>query len=274
VVVSDAKIRVVSGAPQRRPLSHLPLWGEAAAAFLALWAAYARRKRLQRAWEAARARAARAAWDAADRARRLALVHAVARYRAKHPPKAPSPPHDTSLPRDPHLLLDGEVPVDEATSGRVPQPGPSRPDGSYTPHGLRDGYTPTHPVDLAAWKRQDYNQLARHQAAEAADRAFDAEVGTQNASRHCFNWNVALDPIEFVDTVKVLFVPVGTGLMTVVFLSIAAGLCDTGVGCLLAGEAVISAAASGTAAYLSAVGAAKYLQYRWHEITSCGDSHE
>jgi len=100
----------------------------------------------------------------------------VARYRAKHPPKAPPPPDDTPLPRHPHLLLDGEVPVDEAASGRTPQPGPSQPDGSYTPHGLRDGYAPTHPIDLAAWKQQDYNQLARHQAAEAADRAFDAEI--------------------------------------------------------------------------------------------------
>jgi len=35
---------------------------------------------------------------------------------------------------------------------------------------------PAHPIDLAAWKQQDYNQLARHQAAEAADEAFDAEV--------------------------------------------------------------------------------------------------
>ena len=168
MVVSDAKIRVVSGTPQRRPLSHLPLWGGAAAGFLALWAAYARRKRLQRAWEAARARAARAAWDAADRARRLALIQAVARYRAKHPPKAPSPPHDAPLRRGPHLLLDGEAPVDEAASGRAPQPGPSRPDGSYTPHGLREGYAPTHPIDLATWKQQDYGQMGH--AREVAQR--------------------------------------------------------------------------------------------------------
>ena len=85
---------------------------------------------------------------------------------------------------------------------------------------------------------------------------------------------MALDPIEFVDTVKVLFVPVGAGLMMGVFLGIAAGLCDTGVGCLLAGEAVINAAASAAAAYLSAVGALGYLQHRWHEITACGGSHE
>ncbi len=105
VVVNGATTtRVVSGAPQRRPLSHLPLWGGAAAAFLALWAAYARRKRLQRAWEAARARAARAAWDAADRARRLALIQAVARDRAKHPPKAPNPhPHPPEPPPVPDL---------------------------------------------------------------------------------------------------------------------------------------------------------------------------
>jgi len=48
-----------------------------------LWAAYARRKQLQRAWEEARARARRAAWDAADRARRLALGLAVARDQAE-----------------------------------------------------------------------------------------------------------------------------------------------------------------------------------------------
>jgi len=91
--------------------------------------------------------------------------------------KAPEETNDTPLPRDPHLLLDGEAPVDEAASGRVPQPGPSRPDGSCTPHGLRDGYAHAQPIDLAAWKQQDYNQLARHQAAEAADGAFDVEVG-------------------------------------------------------------------------------------------------
>ena len=77
--------------------------------------------------------------------------------------KAPEEIADTPLPRHPHLLLDGEVPVDEAASGRVPQPGPSRPDGSYTPHGLRDGYAPAHPIDLAAWKHQDYNHLPENQ---------------------------------------------------------------------------------------------------------------
>ena len=91
--------------------------------------------------------------------------------------KAPEESNDAPLPRNPHLLVDGEAPLDEAASGRAPQPGPSRPDGSYTPHSLRDGYAPSRPIDLAAWKQQDYNQLARHQAAEAADRAFDAEVG-------------------------------------------------------------------------------------------------
>ncbi len=83
-----------------------------------------------------------------------------------------------------------------------------------------------------------------------------------------------LDPIETVDTVKVLLLPVSTALMTVLFTKIAIGLCDTAIGCVLAGEALIGAAASRTATYLSAIGAAKYLQYRWHEMTSCGESHE
>jgi len=90
--------------------------------------------------------------------------------------KAPEESNDTPLPRDPHLLLDGEAPVDEAASGRAPQPGPSRPDGSYTPHGLRDGYAPAQPIGLAAWKQTDYQGVAAYHAAVQADEAFDAEA--------------------------------------------------------------------------------------------------
>jgi len=75
--------------------------------------------------------------------------------------KAPFLPDDTPLPRGPHLLLDGEAPVDEAASGRAPQPGPSRPDGSYTPHRGRGLWGNEHgPVTPTP-----------------ADEAFDAEVG-------------------------------------------------------------------------------------------------
>jgi len=59
--------------------------------------------------------------------------------------KAPEETNDAPLPRDPHLLVDGEVPVDEAASGRAPQPGPSRPDGSFDPHrgrGLWGAHSP------------------------------------------------------------------------------------------------------------------------------------
>jgi len=73
--------------------------------------------------------------------------------------KASKETDDTPLPRETHLLIDGEVPLEDAAEGRVPQPGPPKPDGSYVPHGLRDGYTPSQPVDLAAWKQQDYVQL-------------------------------------------------------------------------------------------------------------------
>jgi len=98
--------------------------------------------------------------------------------------KAPEEIADTPLPRHPHLLLDGEAPVDEAASGRVPQPGPSRPDGSCTPHGLRGGYAPTQPVDLAAWKEKDYQGVAAYHAAVQADEAFDAEVDSKRGG----NW--------------------------------------------------------------------------------------
>ena len=47
------------------------------------------------------------------------------------------------------------------------------------------------PPNLARWKQADYRRLARHRAAAAADRAFDAEVGiepstsSQPASMRC-----------------------------------------------------------------------------------------
>jgi len=122
----------------RRPLGHLPLWGGAAAAFLAAWAAYARRKRLQHAIEEARNRAERAARLAAQRARAAALIAAVAldqaRRRLIHPAATEATDDDDDAPplqREPHLLVDGEVPLHDAASGRTPQPGPPRPDGSY-----------------------------------------------------------------------------------------------------------------------------------------------
>ena len=90
--------------------------------------------------------------------------------------KAPEETDDTPLPRGPHLLPDGEVPLDEAASGRAPQPGPSRPDGSYTPHGLRDGYAPARPIDLAAWKQADYQGVAAYHAAVQADEALSEGV--------------------------------------------------------------------------------------------------
>ncbi len=43
------------------------MWDGAAAAFLALWAAYAKRERLKRVWEEERARTVCIVWDAADR---------------------------------------------------------------------------------------------------------------------------------------------------------------------------------------------------------------
>jgi len=124
-------------------------------------------------------------------------------------------------------------------------------------------------VDIAGWKEEDYRRLARYEAARRADRAFDAEVGTQNASRHCFNWNVALDPIEFVDTVKVLFVPVGTALLGVVFIGLGVDLCDTVAGCALAPFAFFNAGMHLVASALSLKGARGFLRYRWRDITHC-----
>ncbi len=149
-MVMNPAVRVEDTTPPapRRPLGHLPLWG-GAAAFLAAWAAYARRKRLQRAIEEARERTARAARLAAQRARAAALMAAVARSLAKRKQgqgkdddKGEDPPHPRRIP----ITLDGEVPLDQAASGRTPQPGPTRPDGSYTPHGLRDAMPTRNPL--------------------------------------------------------------------------------------------------------------------------------
>ena len=90
--------------------------------------------------------------------------------------KAPEESNDAPLPRHPHLLVNGEAPLDEAASGRAPQPGPSRPDGSYTPHGLREGYVPTQSIDLAAWKQIDYQGVAAYHAAVQADEALSEGV--------------------------------------------------------------------------------------------------
>ena len=76
-----------------------------------------------------------------------------ARQRLTHPaPAEDADDHAPPLPRQTGLLIDGEVPLNAAASGRIPQPGPTMPDGSYTPHGLREGYAHPQPVDLAKWK--------------------------------------------------------------------------------------------------------------------------
>ena len=48
-------------------------------------------------------------------------------------------------------------------------------------HGTMPHFRPFRPSppDLARWKQADYRRLARHRAAAAADRAFDAEVGIE-----------------------------------------------------------------------------------------------
>ena len=163
--------------------------------------------------------------------------------------------------------LGSKVPLGQAASGRTPQPGPPTPDGSYTPHGLREGYAHPQPVDLAKWKQADYGQMAHaHEVAEAGVH--------HEEPRRCFHWEALLNPLEAVDTAKILFVPVSTAIMTVFFGLVTIPLCETAVGCVLAGESLINAVASGTATYLSAIGAARHLKQRWHEITSCGEPHE
>ena len=76
--------------------------------------------------------------------------------------KGEGPPRPRRIP----ITIDGEVPLAEAASGRAPQPGPPRPDGSYTPHGLREGFAPEEPVDIAAWKQADYRKLQSVKAEE------------------------------------------------------------------------------------------------------------
>ncbi len=58
-----------------------------------------------------------------------------ARRRLTHPvPAEEADAEAPPLPRETALLVDGEVPLDQAASGRTPQPGPPRPDGSFDPH--------------------------------------------------------------------------------------------------------------------------------------------
>ncbi len=78
------------------------------------------------AWEAAHAPAVRLAWDAAGRAKRQAVIDAMARYRAQHSPKAKPPEHDAPI------TLEEALP-EGAAEGRVPQPGTPKPDGSFVP---------------------------------------------------------------------------------------------------------------------------------------------
>ncbi len=102
--------------------------------------------------------------------------------------KASKETDDTPLPRETHLLIDGEVPLEDAAEGRVPQPGPPKPDGSFDPFrgrglwGNEHGPVTSTPksVDLAAWKQQDYQGVAAYQAAMRADEAFNAEVGVDS----------------------------------------------------------------------------------------------
>ena len=79
-----------------------------------------------------------------------------ARRRLTHPaPAEDADDHAPPLPRQTSLLVDGEVPLDQAASGRTPQPGPPTPDGSYTPHGLREGYVRKNNDSGLYWQNTD-----------------------------------------------------------------------------------------------------------------------
>ncbi len=70
-----------------------------------------------------------------------ALIAAVARDLAKRKQgqdKDEDKGEDPPRPRRISLTIDGEVPLAEAASGRTPQPGPTRPDGSFDPHRGRE----------------------------------------------------------------------------------------------------------------------------------------
>ena len=122
---------------------------------------------------------------AAQHARAAALIAAVARSLAKRKQgqgKDDNKGEDPPRPRCISITIDGEVPLDQAALGRTPQPGPPRPDGSYTPHGLRDGYAHSQPVDIALWKQADYGQMGharevteQWQGAKEASEVFGAE---------------------------------------------------------------------------------------------------
>ena len=140
------------------PLGNLPTWG-GAVAFLAAWAAYARRKRLQHAIEAAQERAERAARLAAQRARVAALIAAVAldqaRRRLTHPAPAEDAEDHAPLPRDPRSLdltawrqadygqmahaqevAQGSEEKSAFTLKPAPVPTPPTPSGTPTPLGI------------------------------------------------------------------------------------------------------------------------------------------
>ncbi len=80
----------------------------------------------------------------------------VARYRAQHPPKAKPPERDA--PTAPEEAL-----PEGAAEGRVPQPGPPKPDGSFDPFRGR-----------GLWGNEHGPVTPR-----PADEAFNAEVGDE-----------------------------------------------------------------------------------------------
>ncbi len=179
VVDTTAHVTTSPAEAPRRPLGHLPLWGGAAAAFLAAWAAYARRKRLQHAIEDARERAARAARLAAQRMKAAALIAAVAldlakrkQGQGKEEDKGEGPPRPRRIP----ITIDGEVPLAEAASGRTPQPGydfaahaEAAADEIMAEKRL-DYHDPLLPVNIAKWKQADYGQMAHaREVAEAGE---------------------------------------------------------------------------------------------------------
>ena len=63
------------------------------------------------------------------------------------------PSEDATLPHagKTHLLLDGEVPLDQAASGRTPQPGPTKPDGSFDPYRGRGLWGDEHKLGFCSF---------------------------------------------------------------------------------------------------------------------------
>jgi hypothetical protein len=92
---------------------------------------------------------------------------------------------------------------------------------------------------------------------------------SQRQRRICFNMERALNPIELVDTIKIISLPAILFMKFVFFIVIIPWLCATKAGCILAPVAIVNGIVCLVGSFLMFMEASKYLQHRWDEITRC-----